>query len=105
MNPPESEKRERKQYFQNLAMAAVAGQVGCLTLVIVLVAVFLGLWLDNRFDTKPMLTLVFVFGSLPVSLILMFWVVRGAVKKINIQSSSKQEEKNQLKEDNNLDRG
>jgi F0F1-type ATP synthase assembly protein I len=105
MSSPDSGKGERKQYFVNLTMAAVAGQVGCLTLGIVLVAVFLGLWLDNHFDTKPVLTLILVFGSLPLSLILMFGVARGAIKKMKINSSSEEEEKSKHKEENNLDRG
>ena len=103
MSSPESEKDRRKQYFFNLTMAAVAGQVGCLTLVIVLAAVFVGLWLDRQFDTRPMLTLILVFASLPVSLVLMFWVARGATRKIKNEASSSQEEKQMQKEENNLE--
>jgi hypothetical protein len=82
MTSENGQKRDKKQYFLNLALAAVAGQVGCLTLVIILTALFLGLWLDSRFDTRPVITLVLVFGSLPVTLIMMFVVVRGATKRI-----------------------
>ncbi len=102
MTSQDSEKNGGKQYFFNLALAAVAGQVGCLTLIIVLAAVFAGLWLDNRFDTKPMITLILVFGSLPVTLILMFAIVRGATKKMKLGNSSQLEENTQPKEENEL---
>ena len=68
-------------------------QVGCLTLVIILVALFGGLWLDARFQTKPVITLVLVFASIPVSLILMFVIARSAAAKIkaNIEEQRKEE--------------
>lgn len=74
--------RDRKQYWLNLTLAGVAGQVGCLTLVIILVAVFGGLWLDARFQTRPVFTIVLLIASIPVSLAVMFYVVRLATSKI-----------------------
>jgi formate hydrogenlyase subunit 4 len=103
MSSHDSENKGRKQYVFNLALAAVAGQVGCLTLVIVLLAVFIGLWLDSRFDTRPMMTLILVFGSLPVTLILMFAVVRGATKRMKFKNSSEEEENTKLKEERHFE--
>lgn len=103
MSSPDQNKKDRKQYIFNLALAAVAGQAGCLTLVIVLVAVFLGLWLDSRLDTRPMMTLIFVFGSLPITLILMFAVVRGATKRMKFNHSSTEEENSQPKEERHFE--
>jgi F0F1-type ATP synthase assembly protein I len=74
--------RNRAQRAFNLTLAAVAGQVGCLTLIILLVALFVGLWLDNRFDTRPLFTIILMIGSVPVTLFAMFWVVRTATSKI-----------------------
>lgn len=95
------EKPNRKQYWMNLTLAGVAAQVGCVTLVIILVAVFGGLWLDSRFNTRPMLTLILLFGSIPVSLGTMFLIVRLATAKIRASTQT-------LKTDNpkeaNLDR-
>jgi F0F1-type ATP synthase assembly protein I len=85
MDSPDASKKNRKQYFSNLALAAAAGQVGCLTLIIVVGAVLIGLWLDNTFDTKPLLTLLFVIGSVPVSVIAMFIAARGAAKRLKMQ--------------------
>jgi F0F1-type ATP synthase assembly protein I len=55
--------------------------VGCLTLGIVLIAVFGGLWLDRQFGTKPWLTLILVIASAPLSLGLTVWVAKRAVKQ------------------------
>ena len=72
----------RTQYATNLTLAAIAGQVGCLTLVIIFVTLLGGLWLDGQFDTKPLFTIILLVASVPVTLILMFWVVKKATSKI-----------------------
>ena len=77
--PPD---KYRAQYVFNLTMATVAGQVGFLTLFIILVALFGGLWLDKIFGTKPLLTIVLVLASVPATLVMMFWVVRNAIQRI-----------------------
>jgi len=74
--------KSRSQSTYNLTLAAVAGQVGCLTLVIVLAALIVGLWLDTQFGTKPMLTVILMIASVPVTLVLMFWIVRAATARI-----------------------
>ena len=79
-NQPE---KSRSQYAFNMTLVAVAGQVGCLTLFIVLAALFGGLWLDNIFNTRPMITVVLMVASIPVTLILMFWIVKAATSKIS----------------------
>lgn len=82
MRDPSSDQPGRKDTFRNMTLAVLAGQVGCLTLVIVLAALFAGLWLDTQFDTKPMYTLVLILASVPVSLVVMFIVARSAISKI-----------------------
>lgn len=82
MGQPTGGKQDRKQYWLNLTLAGVAGQVGCLTLIIILVAVFGGLWLDANFNTRPLFTLVLLIASIPVSLASMFFVVRAATSRI-----------------------
>lgn len=74
--------RDRKRHAANLTLAAVAGQVGCLTLIIIFLALFGGLWLDNQFQTRPTFTILLLIGSVPVTLIAMFWVVRQATSRI-----------------------
>ena len=82
MGQEELKKTDQKQRLINLTLAGVAGQVGCLTLIIVLAAVFAGLWLDNHFQTRPVLTLVLLLVSIPVSVLSMLYVVRLATSKI-----------------------
>ncbi len=85
-----------KQKILNLTLVGIVSQVGCLTLVIILAALLLGLFLDNRFSTKPWFTIGLIIASIPVSLGLMIFVVRTAVKKMKPESSKqmKQEVKN-----------
>ncbi|HET7010597.1 MAG TPA: AtpZ/AtpI family protein [Anaerolineales bacterium] len=55
---------------------------GCLTAVATLVALFAGLWLDARLGTRPMFTLTFVLGSIPLSLVVMVWFVLRNARKV-----------------------
>lgn len=89
MNEPDRGKTDRKQYWQNMTLAVVAGQVGCLTLVIVLAAVFFGLWLDSRMGTRPAFTIFLILASIPVSLVVMLVVTRAATKRIKAQAGAK----------------
>ena len=90
MSQPENQGKDRFQYAMNLTLASIAGQVGCLTLVIIFVALFAGLWLDRTMDTKPLFTIVLLIGSVPVTLFLMFRVVRAATSRIKpVQTSDK----------------
>ncbi len=82
MNTPKSQGKDRQQYIYNLALAAVAGQVGCFTLVIIFGALIGGLWLDRTFATKPLFTILFMISSMPVTLYVMFRVVQGATNRI-----------------------
>lgn len=73
-------------------LIVVIGQVGCLTLAVVLASVFGGLWLDNHFGTKPVFTLVLLFAGIPLSVLLMLAVSRRALARLT--EKYKTEEKN-----------
>jgi F0F1-type ATP synthase assembly protein I len=89
--------KDRGQRALNLTLAVVAGQVGCITLVIVVLALIIGLWLDSQLNTRPLFTLILMIGSVPVTLVIMFWVVRKATSRISSETtnSSKLEESEQ----------
>jgi hypothetical protein len=89
----------QKEINQSLVLGAVVGQVGCLTLVIVLAALFGGLWLDGQLGTKPYITIALVIGSVPVTLVVMFWIVRKATARL--QASQQQTPRRRLEEENN----
>jgi hypothetical protein len=70
-----------------MALAGVVGQVGCLTMLVILVSLIAGLWLDRQLNTQPLFALVFVLASIPVTLYLMFRVVLSAVPRIQTLSA------------------
>lgn len=76
----QSEQKGRS-ILTNLLIVLI-GQMGCLTLIIVLASVFGGLWLDRIFDTKPVITLALLFAGIPVSVLLMLNVGRKTLARM-----------------------
>ena len=66
----------------NALLIVMIGQVGCLTLVIILASVFGGLWLDEMFGTKPVFTLALLLAGIPVSVIVMLVVARRTLARL-----------------------
>ncbi|MBU1661908.1 MAG: AtpZ/AtpI family protein [Chloroflexi bacterium] len=85
------EGKNRFQYTFNLALAAVAGQVGCLTTIIVVAALLAGLWIDTRLNTRPTFTIVLVVLSVPLTLAVMLWVVKKISSRIKPAAEQKTE--------------
>jgi len=69
------------------ALLGVVGRVGCLTLVIVLVAMFGGLWLDNQLQTRPWFTLGLILLSVPLTFVLVLRTVLSKTDRIQDLSS------------------
>ena len=84
MTPSEKtpEPGDRGRYFLNLSLAGVAGQVGCVTVVIVFGSLLAGIWLDRWLGTRPLFTVGLLLGSVPVTIVIMYWLVKKAVAKI-----------------------
>jgi hypothetical protein len=76
----QSEQKGRS-ILTNLLIVLV-GQVGCLTLIIILASVFGGLWLDKTFNTKPVFTLALLFAGIPVSVFVMLAVSRKTLARL-----------------------
>jgi hypothetical protein len=70
------------QQALGLAVAGLLGQVGCLTVVIISAALLAGLWIDSQFDTRPIFTILFIVGSVPVTIYLMVRLVLGGMTRI-----------------------
>lgn len=85
MSQKPGEQPDRKQYWLNLTLAGAAGQVGCVTLIIVIAAVLGGLWIDSLLNTRPVFTLILLVASIPVSLGVMLYTVRLLTNKIKSQ--------------------
>ena len=76
----QSDQNRRKNI--NTLLIVMVGQVGFLTLAIILASVFGGLWLDKTFGTKPLFTLILLLAGIPLSVVLMLFAARKAVAKI-----------------------
>jgi F0F1-type ATP synthase assembly protein I len=84
----------------NAKALTVGGEVGCLTLIIVIVSVFGGIWLDRILGTKPLFTISLVLVSAPISLVLTYWVAKRAVKDLNpLHASQKKPEHSERGDD------
>ena len=70
----------------NTLLIVMIGQVGCLTLVIILASVFGGLWLDKIFNTKPVITLALLFAGIPISVLVMLFVARRTLARLKDQA-------------------
>ncbi len=77
-------KVDRKQYTFNMALVGAAGLAGCLTVLILFVALFVGLWLDNNVlqNERNIFTVFLLVGSVPFTLAAMLWVVRWATTRL-----------------------
>jgi flagellar biosynthesis/type III secretory pathway M-ring protein FliF/YscJ len=66
-----------------------------LTVLIILIAFLAGRWLDNQFAYDGLFTVILMVASVPVTLIVMFWVVRSVTARFAkppVQNSEQQEE-------------
>jgi F0F1-type ATP synthase assembly protein I len=70
----------------NTLLIVMVGQVGCLTLIIILASVYGGLWLDKTFGTKPVFTLALLFAGIPVSVFVMLAVARRTLARLKEQA-------------------
>ena len=75
----------------NTLLIVMIGQVGCLTLVIILASVFGGLWLDKTFGTKPVFTLALLFAGVPVSVFVMLAIARRTLARLKEQAEKEKD--------------
>lgn len=70
--------------LRNLTVVAAAGQAGFGTVIIVVVALLLGLWLDSLFGLRGPFTIGLVVLSVPVSLVVMVRSVFAVTRAIRL---------------------
>lgn len=75
--------------IKNVTVAAIAGQAGCVTLTIVLSALFIGLWLDSLLpgEGRP-ITFILLLISVPLSLYLMLRVTLWAISRLGLTTDA-----------------
>ncbi len=71
-------------------LIVLIGQVGCITLGVVVVSVVVGLWLDTILHTRPIITLVLLFAGVPVSVVLMLFLARRTLAKMEAQRAEQE---------------
>lgn len=74
--------RPGKRYTLNIALASLVSQVGCVTVIIVVGALLLGLWLDNTLGTKPILTIALLLVSIPISIFSLLRIALSTATRI-----------------------
>jgi apolipoprotein N-acyltransferase len=89
MKTVDNSEKSTRQYALNLTLAGVAGMAGVITLVIILVALFTGIWLDNHLDTNHNFTIILILASVPLTLIVMFYYVKAATARIRPSETKK----------------
>lgn len=87
---------KKKMNRRNIWVAALAAQVGFLTLLIILAAVLGGIALDARLGTRPWFTIGLLLASIPVSLVLMVVIARKTVAKIKSDHSDHTKEEDTI---------
>ncbi|HUI90400.1 MAG TPA: AtpZ/AtpI family protein [Anaerolineales bacterium] len=87
-----TQSNNKRQGISNSFLIALITQVGCLTLVIILISLLGGLWLDKTFGTRPLFTLLLLLAGTPISVIVMLYVSRRAVARIKSQPEKEEDE-------------
>lgn len=92
MSDREQGSDQKSSNTKNYLLAVLVGQVGIVTLGIVLAAVLGGLALDKNLGTKPWFTIGLLVASIPVSILLMIFIARKTISKINTTPPKDQDE-------------
>lgn len=74
--------RPPSRRVRNLTLAAIAGQAGCFTLVVIVCALLAGLWLDAQSGQRGPFTIGLLVVSIPISLMGMVRIALGAIRRI-----------------------
>lgn len=74
-----------RDVMRNLALATVAGQAGCATVILVFLALFAGMWLDAQLDTHPVFTVGLILVAIPISLYAMIRLMLSSVSSLRLE--------------------
>ena len=83
--------RDKRQQVAGMALISMFSQVGCVTVIIVAVALVLGLWLDSTFDTRPLFTVATLLVSVPVNVFLLVQIARSTAERLSVLPESPQD--------------
>lgn len=86
-----TETKKQPSLGLSVIIGAVLGQVGCLTVAVIFAALVAGLWLDKTFQTRPVFTILLFVASVPVTVVMMFVIVRRATARITATGTATQD--------------
>jgi F0F1-type ATP synthase assembly protein I len=78
MSKPEQQNQDQFRSAVTMTVIWVAG----LTLAVIFVALFAGIYLDKLLHTSPLLTILLTIASIPATIYLTFRVVKAATNRI-----------------------
>ena len=97
---PQSDQVKNARASLQLAFS-VLGQVGLLTMGVIIVALVGGLWLDRQLSTKPLFTVLLMLASFPVSYYIIYRIALNAVGKIKPAAGKSSPKKEDMQSDDN----
>jgi hypothetical protein len=74
---------QKPSRIKNLSIAGVLALTGCLTIIIALGALFIGLWVDSMIGRRGPATVTLLLVSAPLSLYLMVRIALALVRRID----------------------
>ena len=80
--PDKNAEGQSSRSLQQMQLAWIPLQAGCLTFALAVVAILVGLWLDARLGTAPRWTLILLIGSAPFALAGVYLIVRRALRRM-----------------------
>ncbi len=84
--------KDKEEINQAAVLAGVVGQVGCLIVFIVFIALGIGLLLDKFLGTQALFTVFLMVGSVPVALYLTVRISLTAVSRAQKSFEVKEKE-------------
>jgi F0F1-type ATP synthase assembly protein I len=86
-----SDDDRRQQMIFAAALASAVSQVGCVTVIVVVGALALGLFVDKTLDTRPLFTVLLLLVSIPVSVYLLVRIALTSAAQIKPPPSKPRE--------------
>lgn len=74
--------KSRLNYWINLGLAAVAGSSGCISLIVLMIILYLGLLLDATLDSHPIFTVIAIIVGVLISLWALMQIALRAARAI-----------------------
>lgn len=97
---PQTDQVNKARASLQLAFSVI-GQIGALTVGVIVVALIAGLWLDKTFSTRPLFTLLLMLASFPVTYYVIYRIALNAVSKIQpAAGKSSRSEEDKQRDDN-----